>query len=527
MIVNETLLIELNSPVRQLKTRVELYSGSTLVSTFQHTDKIKSLTVERVGEGKFFGFGICHKANLKLLDSNGVSISTANTFKIAFSGATGSYSVLFPNFFVSEVRKDENTGELSITAYDAIYKANNHTSNELELTEYTLKSYATACASLLGLSIKLEDTTLFNLAYENGANLDGTETIREVLNAIAEATQTIYFVNSLNQLVFKRLDKDGEAVFTIDKEKYITLDSSTNRRLGTITNATELGDNVSASTAAAGTTQIIRDNPFLELREDIATVLDNAISTLGGLTINQFDCKWRGNPLIEIGDKINLITKENEEVSSFLLNDILTYDGSLSQTTKWKYEEQEETESNPTNLGDALKQTFARVDKANKEIELVASEANTNAENISSLLINTESISASVEAVRTETENAFGVLNENVSTLTNRVETAVSAEQVQLSIQTELAKGTSKVITETGFTFDEEGLTVSRTGSEMATQITDDGMTVSKDGEVMLTANNVGVNAVNLHATTYLIIGTNSRFENYGSNRTGCFWIGS
>ena len=25
----------------------------------------------------------------------------------------------------------------------------------------------------------------------------------------------------------------------------------------------------------------------------------------------------------------------------------------------------------------------------------------------------------------------------------------------------------------------------------------------------------------------YLIIGTNSRFEDYGSDRTGCFWIGS
>ena len=59
----------------------------------------------------------------------------------------------------------------------------------------------------------------------------------------------------------------------------------------------------------------------------------------------------------------------------------------------------------------------------------------------------------------------------------------------------------------------------------MKTQITEDGMTVYKNDSAVLTANNVGVNAVNLHATTYLIIGTNSRFEDYGS-RTGCFWIG-
>jgi hypothetical protein len=51
-------------------------------------------------------------------------------------------------------------------------------------------------------------------------------------------------------------------------------------------------------------------------------------------------------------------------------------------------------------------------------------------------------------------------------------------------------------------------------------------MTVYKNSATVLTANNVGVDAVNLHATTYLIIGNNSRFEDYGSNRTGCFWIG-
>ena len=60
----------------------------------------------------------------------------------------------------------------------------------------------------------------------------------------------------------------------------------------------------------------------------------------------------------------------------------------------------------------------------------------------------------------------------------------------------------------------------------MKTQITEDGMTVYKSDEAVLTANNLGVDAVNLHATTYLIIGTKSRFEDYGSSRTGCFWIG-
>ena len=69
-------------------------------------------------------------------------------------------------------------------------------------------------------------------------------------------------------------------------------------------------------------------------------------------------------------------------------------------------------------------------------------------------------------------------------------------------------------------------MTVDKANSEMKTTITEDGMTVYKNDEAVLVADNVGVNAKNLHATTYLIIGTNSRFEDYGTNRTGCFWIG-
>ena len=63
----------------------------------------------------------------------------------------------------------------------------------------------------------------------------------------------------------------------------------------------------------------------------------------------------------------------------------------------------------------------------------------------------------------------------------------------------------------------------------MKTQITDDGMKIYKNSEIMLTANNQGVDAKNLHATTYLIIGENSRMEDYTegtSKRTAVFWIG-
>lgn len=726
----------ISASVRRIKAKVELYNGSTLVATYTQADKVISFDIQRVGEdGKFFGFGICHRLNVHLIDvQREINISTANTIKISLGAelpdGTTEYKI-YPTFQVSEVHRDENTNELSVTAYDAIYKASEHAVSELVLTKpYTIKQFVEACASTLGVSAT--GHTNFILSYENGANFDGTQTLREALDDVAEATQTIYFLDANNKLCFKQLDKSGNAVISIDKSKYITLKSGVGHRLQTICMCTELGDNVSESTTLVGSTQYVRDNAFWELRDDIAALVHNAITTIGDISIDVFDCTWRGNPALEVGDKIALTTKDNKALTAYLLNDTIKYDGSLSEKTQWKYDANStETESNPTSLGDAIKQTYARVDKQEKQITLLASEMNsqtqaikktvkqvdveyylststtsatggswsttaptwqegkymwsrqkvtytdgtsitrnatciagakgadgkngkdgqngapgadgapgkdgtpgkdgingkdgtngvdgkdgtngrgitsvtteyyistsqtelaggswsasqpaweegkyiwtrskivynnpttteyttavcdaawaqinaitgqqkTNTTDISQLKVEKNNISASVATIvekqsdidSTIVDMQKGIGEQNQSnaaqfeTLTNKVNATMTSEQVQLAISTEVAKGASKVTTSTGFKFDDSGLTISKTNSEMSTTIDEDGMSIFKGSEEVLTADNTGVDAKNLHATTYLIIGTNSRFEDYGS-RTGCFWIRS
>lgn len=527
----------INAPVRRLDTRVELFNGSTLVDTFTKNDAIKSIDIERVGENsKFFGFGVSHKFNIKLIDKDRLlNISTANRFKINLGAVLSSEAIEYMSFtsaHVTEVNRDENTNELSITAYCKLNSSKSTTFNELNLVApYTIKDVAEAVADKIEATATIIDETItaFNTEYIDGANFEGTETLEEVLKAIAEATQTIYFMNGEDALVFKRLDKEGEAVKTIDKEKYFTLDSKTNRRLATICHATELGDNVSASITELGTTQYVRDNPFWELREDIAEIVENAIASIGGLTINQFECDWRGDFSLEPCDKIALTTKDNNTVVSYILNDSLHYSGALEESTEWQYTESEETESNPSNLGEAIKQTYAKVDKANKQITILTSETATNSSAISSLQVETNRINASVQSIEKTTNEAIEGVNNDIETLIKTVEAKVTAEEVSLEIKKEMENGVSKVETATGFKFDENGLTVSKTGSEMSTTIDEDGMTIKRDDEERLVADNEGVKAYNLHAKTYLIVGESSRFEDYekdGEARTGCFWIG-
>ena len=431
-----------HSPVRSFVARVELYKGSALADAFTAYYGLKSISVERTGDNsKFFGYGICQKAKLKLIDKDRLlNITTEHSFK-SFLSTGGDLITPFPNFFVSEAHRDENTNELSITAYDALYGATAHYSSELGLeAPYTLRDVANACASLLGLAgVNVigvaEENNPFALIYEAGANLEGTESIREVLNAIAEASQTVYYIDSAETLTFKRLDISGAALLTISKDDYIELDSKTNRRLATIVSATELGDNISSSTTTTGSTQYIRDNPFWDLREDRDILVENAIAAVGGLTIAQFDCKWRGNGALEIGDKIALITKDNDTIYSYLLNDTFNYDGGLAEKTNWQYADNDtETASNPATLGETLKQTYARVDKANKQIEIVASESNSNSSQLSAIKTNVDSISASVSRIDTDTRTSIGSLNDSVAVLTTEVNTKMSSEDVGFSV---------------------------------------------------------------------------------------------
>ena len=519
------------APVRNIGALAyikEIETNKT-IATVDETGII-SIKYERIGDtSKMYGYGICQKVNIHIIDkARKYNFTTANYIEMLF-GVNGTYTYFSPKLYISEVRRDEITNELSITAYDKIYQLTKYSVGDLEIeTPINIYGYITdgiAAAGLGGYNT-IGNFNVLNTTYGGGANFSGEETLREMFDAIAEATQSIYYLNPNDILVFKQLDRDGEAAYTISKEQYYSLDSSSNRRLAAICHTTELGDSITASLAQSGTTQYIRDNPFYELRTDTYTLLENALAIMGGLTINQFECDWRGCPLVEIGDKIALINKDGGTDYTYLLDDVIEYDGTMKQRTQWRLEDDTaETATNPTNLGEVLNQTYARVDKVNKQIDIVAAETTANADDIAALRINTNSIQASVNKTETATNAALDTVNKDIASLAKKVEATITADDVRLEIQKEMTNGTDKVITATGFTFNDEGLRVSKSGTEMETVISEDGMTVYKDANAVLVANNTGVVATNLHANTYLWIGQYSRIEDYEPTRTGVFWV--
>ena len=147
---------------------------------------------------------------------------------------------------------------------------------------------------------------------------------------------------------------------------------------------------------------------------------------------------------------------------------------------------------------------------------------------VSGLTVDINGITGRVE--NTE-KNIDAVSGDLISAQNEIASMKLESDNLKLGFQDITENGVRRVTTETGFTFDREGMTVDASDSPTKTQVTPDGMTVYKkdaDGvaEEVLEATSEGVNATNLYATTYLIVGGRSRFENYGTDRTGCFWIG-
>lgn len=532
------------APVRRFSAIVsgtDAEAGGVFIYT--HEDVIKSIEIQRVGnDSKFYGYGICQRLNLKLVDLQDIiqpAPNSALTVAIGILLPDGEIEyVNWPTFYISERHRSEEDGELSITAYDKLDEAGLYPVSVLGLEKpYTVQTVIEAIAAYLGLNdviytnIPTDDYAL-TLSYEDGANIDGTETLREMLNYCAEAVSAIYYIDNNNALKFKRLDVSGEPVATITEEDYFTLEHGDNRRISAVMHVTDLGDNVSATTGVTGTTAYIRNNPFWDNRDDIADIVEYALSCVGGLTINQYDCSWRGNLPLEVGDKIEMkqVGMDNYTESGYVVDDVITFDGSFGQKTQWSYNASDaQTEGNSSTLGEVISETIARVDKVNKTITLLASEVEASGEKSSALEVGTQTISGTVTELSKYVDETIEGINQELATIRETANAALTKDEFLLEFDKEISDGVNKVVTTTGYSFDEEGLTVSKTGSDIETTITEDGMTVYRSGDSVLVVNNEGVKAEDLHATTYLIIGANSRFEDWTSNgepRTGCFFVG-
>lgn len=529
----------LNNVAREFKARVELLRGSTLIQIFTHDGDIVSFTIDREGDNsKCFGFGVCQKLTLKLRDKERkINITKGLKLHISF-GVGDEYLYTNPIFTVDEIKRDENTNELTIIGFDTIFEANAILTKEIKLPdEFTLKYIALACAGKLGLPIRfinIRQDLLEMVFSKKQVNITGKESLRDLLDDIAEIMGCVYYINNNWELTFRAYGELREPDMVIDKSKYFTLSVKEVKYLHNVITTNVLGDTnwISAGNASGPTAnQYIRDNMFLSLRsnKDVVSIASRIIVAINNMPIANFDCKYRGDFRLEVGDLVEFIRKDGTKFTTIIYNDTITYNGGLSGKIYREDGEKDsiETEETPNTLAGYVSRTNAIIDKVENKITLETARTDNISDQIGKLEVATDSINATVSQTRDNYEAYVEGMNSTINKITEQVSAAITSENLAIAVERTLSDGVNAVTTKTGFTFDSDGLSIHKSGTEMNTQITEDGMTVYRGNTALLTADHRGVDAVNLSASTYLVIGANSRLENFmDGTRTACFWIG-
>lgn len=529
-----------------LRTMIRLPNGSEIFSGPTQDNVIKSVKLtECVNEAKELTLGsVC--ANMLELDlqtpNGGLEITAGDeitAYKVEDNGQThliGLFTTVFPK------RTTANT--LRLTAYDRISKLDKDLTDWLAGLQdwpYSLFTFADMVCKACGLVLK--NTQIPNGDYEVQHFTARGVTGRKLMQWIGEAAGRFCRATPEGQIEFAwyepsdvTLTPDGERFYYQNGLSYEDYAVSPIEKVHVKLTQDDAGV-VWPDEMGEKNTYIISGNYLLSAgsmqQQPIAKTLYEQMKA-----VTYTPCSIRIPACLDLhaGHTVQITDRNGKTFLAYVMKkiqsgqlDTLECTGSQMRDStiavnneKYRATRNQRMEIKKSEEGlaiDVMDYTNEALDSINEDLSSVSGA-------VSALAVKADNLSASVTEIKTTAEAALNGLNSDVETLSKEVSTKMTADAVQIQIQTAMEKGTSKVVTQTGFTFNENGMTVAKSGKEMKTRITEDGMTVYQNNSAVLEANNKGVDAKNLHATTYLMVGGRSRFENYGSNRTGCFWIG-
>ena len=263
---------------------------------------------------------------------------------------------------------------------------------------------------------------------------------------------------------------------------------------------------------AAGNTYAVTGN-YLLTAQDAQSLLPVAEALYGALSGVQFTpCKLTVPSRLGIreGQILRVQTPSGEELTAYVMSrtasrgrDTLECTGSYAR------------EASAAVTSQSYKALSGKLLRLQTNVDGLTVENQDMAGNLAELALDVEGIRTKVSQQETKQEEM-----EEKQTLLEQ-----NAQSITISVQEIREKGVSRVETETGYTFDKDGMRISKSGEEMENRLDNTGMYVTRSGEGILTANNQGVQALNLTARQYLVAGQHARFEDYTEGRTACFWI--
>lgn len=274
------------------------------------------------------------------------------------------------------------------------------------------------------------------------------------------------------------------------------------------------------------------DNLFIAQQEEI----DNIYNAIVGFKVHNISCENRGDITLDAWDMIKYVTDDGEYYT--LNENELTYNGVCMSKVKTSIPAGKKNET--TNI------INASTDAAIKRVQTIVNEVE------GSMTTLTEKTTV----LETKTSENETNINNNYQNIINQlgdyakeselisIKESVETIQKESSLAIEIAKqvqtdGVTRLDTKTGYTFDEDGLTIEKTNAKTKTTLNEVGLDVkdatgASDESLLFagydeTTGETIVKSKNMTVEKYLVIGQYSRMEDFvkdGVKATGVFWIG-
>jgi len=505
---------------------LRLPDGTELFSGPGQENPLQSVTItQTVNSGEELTLGSACTGELRaalITPNGGLSLTAGDAVTVFRVDEEENRTQLGVFYLEKPARTSAHT--LQLTAYDAVSRLDKDLSlwlSGLEEWPYAAWEFAQLVCDQCGLQLVEEElpNADFYIQPFAGENVTGRHLMQwlgqitgRFCRATAEGALEFAWYVPNDTLTVAPVESDGSVFYYQGELEYADYQVTPVEKVQLRQTAEDVGT-VWPDEPGEKNTCIIENNPMLAAQdsETLLTVAQTLYAQLQDVTYTPCKVTIPASPEICPGDVITLTDINGKTFSVWVMKK--TSDG-LRDTLECTGSHRRDSSSAVNNLG--FRALSGKILNLRTDVDGLKVENLDTHGKLAAVNLDLEGIRSRVEGQEKTAEGIAGT----VSTLTQ------TSKDMKLELETILENGTGKVKTTLGYTFDDKGLQISRSGSDMENLLDHTGMYVRRNGQTVLQANNQGVEARDVTVGNYLIIGENSRIEDYSGDRTACFYIG-
>ena len=468
----------------------------------------------------FFG-----KFNLKMLKFETENDIDYKKKEFTYYKEVDGEAIKIGTFIVTDVSESDTFESVNVTAYDYGLKFANPYTTTLNYSDGNVTLFQVIQEICTNCGVELENASLPNGTFIVDSNqfVNG-EQFGDVVAQASGINGMFATINSNDKLEFIFANETNEII-----EDYVELDDK--RDTHPITSVLVA---ISEDLETAGA--VMKDEALIEQYGEhwlkiysygfaystikCQQLVEAIFNQVKGFAYSSFKSEYSFLPYLSLGDKIKFKNKEGNLVDSIILRYETNYDDITFEA--------------PSIINAAVDYELPETPEiTSKKALIIADQANSK---ITSITTQMEKIDITVNNNYQEIQNKFNGYTpvERTVALENSVTVLQTDTYTKTQIDTKLTDGSVTKVMSTSGTFDSNGLTIEQTNAKTKGNFNASGLTVidntSSVGEKLLFAgydeerNETVVDTANINVTHYLVIGENSRLEDY-EDGTGVFDI--